>query len=591
MIEENPLLLLRETMQQHNVSAVVIPGTDPHGSEYIADYWQEMNYISGFTGEAGTVVVTTNEAALWTDSRYFLQAPEQIEPRGIQLMRDGEATTPSIAEWLSSVLDKESIVSINPQLFSINAYMALNDILSSNGIILSTEGDFVDEIWAERPLLPTNPIFQMPRTVDGRTPGDKLKMVRTEMTKAGLEAWLATSLDDIAWICNLRGSDIAYNPVFMAYMLIESNSATLFVDGSKISDITAASIGRQGIAIKDYNEITLAIAAVGRKIGMDFSKANYSLYKAAQINGGAKHIPSPVTLMKGIKNNIELAGMRKAMVRDGVAMVKFLRWLELQMQASEITELDVVKRLHEFRAEQDCFVGESFATIAAYGPHAAIVHYEPTPESNIALQPKGYLLLDSGGQYLDGTTDITRTIPLGAVTGEQRMNYTMVFKGMVALANAKFPHGTRGAQLDVLARQYLWQHNKNYGHGTGHGVGHFLNVHEGPHSIRMQENPVVLEPGMVMSDEPGYYQANSHGIRIENIIAVASGREVNSNKFLHFDTLTLCPIDLKTLIRQYITPEEVEWINSYHQMVYKRLAPMLDKEHQKWLMRKCAKYI
>ncbi len=350
MIEENPLLQLREAMQQHNVSAVVIPGTDPHGSEYIAEYWQEMNYISGFTGEAGTVVVTANEAALWTDSRYYLQAPPQIEPRGIQLMREGEAKTPSVAEWLSSVLEKESVVSINPQLFSINAYMALNDILTSNGIVLSTEGDFVDEIWAERPLLPNGNIFQMPRTIDGRTPGDKLKMVRKEMEKAGLEAWLATSLDDIAWLCNLRGSDIAYNPVFMSYMLVETNSATLFVDGSKISDITAASIGRQGIALKEYNEISLSIAAVGRKIGMDFSKANYALYKAAQINGGAKHIPSPVTLMKGIKNNIELNGMRKAMIRDGVAMVKFLRWLELQMQASEITELDVVKRLHEFRA-------------------------------------------------------------------------------------------------------------------------------------------------------------------------------------------------------------------------------------------------
>ncbi|MCQ2350179.1 MAG: aminopeptidase P family protein [Paludibacteraceae bacterium] len=578
-------------MQQNNVSAVIIPGTDPHGSEYIADYWQEMNYISGFTGEAGTVVITSEHAALWTDSRYFLQAPPQIEPRGIELMREGVASTPTIAEWLSAVLDEGSIVSINPELFSVNSYMVLNDTLTTNGLILKTNGDYVGDVWTDRPALPNNMVFQMPRTIDGRTPGDKLKMVREEMEKAGIEAWLATSLDDIAWLCNLRGSDIAYNPVFMSYAIIEKEKATLFVDGSKVSDITAASIGRQGIAIKEYNDIRSSIAALDTRLGMDFSKANYSLYQAAQANCGAKHTPSPVTLMKAIKNNIELSGMRKAMIRDGVAMVKFLFWLEQQMQSSEITELDVVKRLHEFRAEQDCFVGESFATIAAYGPHAAIVHYEPTAETNIPLQPRGYLLLDSGGQYLDGTTDITRTIPLGPVSGESRMSYTMVFKGMVALANAKFPHGTRGAQLDVLARQYLWQHNKNYGHGTGHGVGHFLNVHEGPQSIRMQENPVILEPGMIMSDEPGYYQENSYGIRIENLISVASGREKNSTKFLHFDTLTLCPIDLKTLIRQYITPDEVEWINSYHQMVYKRLAPMLDKEHQKWLMRKCAKYV
>ena len=582
-VKDNLITALRQLMKHYGIAAVVVPNTDPHGSEYIAEHWQAMKYISGFTGEAGTVVVTAQEAALWTDSRYFLQAPMEIAANNLQLMKEGLPETPEITQWLSSRLNAGQRVAMDAALCSVQQLQELSEKLQKSNLKLDTTLDLVGEIWKNRPPMPFGHVREMPVRYAGLATNEKIDAVRQKMRQNDIDAWIVTALDDIAWLFNIRGNDIAYNPVVLAYAIIQTDKATLFIDTAKLPPLLHAHLQNQNVDLQPYENIIAAAQQLQGHVGIDFKKANAALYQHIQAH--VTDFPSPVSLMKGVKNAVEMRGIRASMVRDGVAMVNMLYWLEKNCK-KHITELDVVAYLHECRAQQAHFVSESFATIAAYGPHAAIVHYEPTAATNAVIEPHGLLLIDSGGQYLDGTTDITRTVSVGPTTPQERRYFTYVFKGMVALAMAEFPEGTRGTQLDILARQYLWKHGLQFGHGTGHGVGHFLNVHEGPHSIRMQENPTKLLPGMIVSDEPGVYYTNAFGIRHENIIAVKDSRTTPFGHFLQFETLTLCPFESNLLVHALLTPEETKWLNQYHRTVYRKLSIHLPEKIREWLLRK-----
>lgn len=576
---------LRNLMAYQEIVAVIVPGTDPHASEYIAEHWQERQFISGFTGSAGTAVITTDKGGLWTDSRYFLQAEVQLVDTGIELFKEGVMTTPSIVDWLGSVLKHGDQVAVNPAMFSINGLKRLKEELSAYGLVLNTNYDFIAQIWKNRPALPTQPVFELSTNYSGRSSSDKLSAVRQHMKEKKVDVLLLTLLDDIAWLFNIRGSDVNYNPLAISYAIVELESAILFIDPTKLTAEVQKHLANSGVTTQPYDKISAYIKSLpsGNRIGMDPNKVNFALYKAVPCACQIVEMVSPVVGMKSIKNEVELSGLRRAIVKDGVALVKFFRWLEVNIPTGNVSELTAIEQLKRFREEQELFVTESFGTIAGYAAHGAIVHYDATEESNVTLKPENFFLLDSGGQYLDGTTDITRTVALGTMSAQQKRDFTLVLKGHIALGTAKFPYGTRGSQLDVLARQFLWQNSLQYGHGTGHGVGHFLCVHEGPQSIRMDENPTVLQPGMVLSNEPGLYRANEYGIRCENLVVV---REVETNdfgKFLNFETLTLFPFDLNALDISLLTLAEKEWINSYHKMVYERLAPELDDVEKEWL--------
>ena len=584
MIQER-LKDLRNLMAHQEIAAVIVPGTDPHASEYIAEHWQERQFISGFTGSAGTAVVTSDKAGLWTDSRYFLQADEQLAGTGITLFKEGVMTTPSIVAWLGSVLKHGDQVAVNPAMFSINGLKRLKDDLVVYGLILNTNYDFIAQLWKNRPALPMQPIFELATNYSGRTSADKLSAVRTQMLQAKVDVLLLSALDDIAWLFNIRGNDVECNPVVISYAIVEADSAILFIDPIKLTADVKDNLLRSAVDTQPYDKISSYIKSLssGKRIGMDPNKVNYALYKAVPCACQVVEMVSPVVHMKCIKNEVELSGLRRALVKDGVALVKFFRWLEATVPTGEVSELSAIEQLKHCREAQPLFVTESFGTIAGYAEHGAIVHYDSTEESNVTLKAENFFLLDSGGQYLDGTTDITRTVALGALSAQQKSDFTLVLKGHIALATAKFPYGTRGNQLDILARQFLWQNGLQYGHGTGHGVGHFLCVHEGPQSIRMDENPTILQPGMVLSNEPGLYRTNEYGIRCENLVTV---REVETNdfgKFLNFETLTLFPFDRNAIDSSMLTSEEKEWLNSYHQMVYERLSPALDEVEKEWL--------
>ena len=576
---------LRMTFRPNNIKAFIIPSTDPHLSEYVAPYWMSREWISGFTGSAGTVVILMDKAGLWTDSRYFLQAEKELEGSGITLYKEMLPETPSITKFLCQNLKPGESVSIDGKMFSVQQVEQMKEDLAPYQLQVNLFGDPLKNIWKDRPSMPDAPAFIYDVKYAGKSCGEKVAAIRAELKKKGIYALFLSSLDEIAWTLNLRGSDVHCNPVIVSYLLVTQDEVVYFISPEKITQEVNEYLQEQQVSLRKYDEAESFLNSfTGENILIDPKKTNYAIYSA--INPACKVVrgESPVTLLKAIRNEQEIAGIHHAMQRDGVALVKFLKWLEASVLSGKETELSVARKLHKFRAAQPLYMGESFDTIAGYKEHGAIVHYSATEESDVTLQSKGFLLLDSGAQYLDGTTDITRTIALGELTEEEKTDYTLILKGHIALAMAKFPAGTRGAQLDVLARMPIWSHGMNFLHGTGHGVGHFLSVHEGPQSIRMNENPIVLQPGMVTSNEPGVYKAGSHGIRTENLTLVCKDKEGMFGEYFKFETITLCPICKKGIIKEMLTAEEVKWFNDYHQTVYKKLSPSLNEEEKKWLL-------
>ncbi len=534
---------LRMTFHPNSIKAFIIPSTDPHLSEYVAPHWMSREWISGFTGSAGTAVILMDKAGLWTDSRYFLQAEKELEGSGITLYKEMLPETPSITEFLCQHLKPGESVSIDGKMFSVQQVEQMKEELAAHQLQVDIFGDPLSSIWKDRPAMPDSPAFIYDIKYAGKSCEEKISAIRTELKKKGVYALFISALDEIAWTLNLRGNDVHCNPVIVSYLLITQDEVTYFISPEKVTAEVETYLKERQIGIQKYDEVeTFLNSFPGKNILIDPRKTNYAIYSAINPKCSIIRGESPVTLLKAIRNKQEIAGIHAAMQRDGVALVRFLKWLEESVSTGKETELSIDKKLHEFRAAQPLYMGESFDTIAGYKKHGAIVHYSATPESDVTLQPKGFLLLDSGAQYLDGTTDITRTIALGELTEEEKTDYTLILKGHIALAMAKFPAGTRGAQLDVLARIPIWNHRMNFLHGTGHGVGHFLSVHEGPQSIRMNENPVILQPGMVTSNEPGVYKAGSHGIRTENLTLVCKDGEGMFGEYLKFETITLCPI-------------------------------------------------
>lgn len=578
---------LRQAMKQADLSAYIIPGTDPHASEYIADYWKEREWISGFDGSAGTVALTLEKAGLWTDSRYFLQGAEQLKDTEIELMKQGEPETLEIVPWLTSKLKKGDKVGVNAEMFSVNAYADMKTQLALSGIELVSI-DLLKDIWSVRPELPKNPFFVFDVKYAGKSVSEKLVELREEMQKLHADVFVMSALDDIAWLFNIRGNDVDYNPVVIAYALVDEKTATLFIAPEKITEATQKYLDENKIHVKNYSSIHSELGKISKSksVLVDGSKFNQSLYESIPAECTKRTAMSPVFKLKAVKNKVEMNGVRKAMMKDGIALTRFFMWLEKNVGKEKLTEISISDKLRSFREAQPGFKGESFGTIAGYGAHGAIVHYKATPASDVEIKKEGILLLDSGGQYLDGTTDITRTVALGKVSKQAKRDYTLVLKGHIQLGTAKFPVNTRGSQLDVLARKSLWDKGLSYGHGTGHGIGHFLNVHEGPQNIRMDENPITLVPGMIISNEPGLYRTGEYGIRIENLVHVIPAEKTEFGQFYQFETLTLCYIDTKLVDRDILSKKERKWLNNYHKWVYKTLSPYLSEKERKWLGKK-----
>lgn len=578
---------LRQFMKAHKLAAFIIPTTDPHLSEYTASHWESRKWISGFTGSAGTIVITDKNAGLWTDSRYFLQAAEQIAGNDIQLFKEGLPGTPSITEWLCKTLKPNDCVGVDGQIFSVTEIERIKKELEICRISLNTEFDPMDELWKDRPDMPQAPAFIHLIQYAGKSCIEKVSEIRNAMAQNDADGLLVSALDEIAWTLNLRGSDVKCNPVVVSYLIITRQDIIYFIAPEKITQEVKEYLHSQGVTIKGYTELCDYLNSCQlKKLQLNPVSTNYAAYSSINPDCQILCEKSPIALLKAIKNEQEIQGIHAAMVRDGLALVRFLRWLEQAVPAGNETEISIDNKLHELRAEQEFYMGESFDTIAGYKEHAAIVHYSATPESDAALHPEGFLLLDSGAQYLDATTDITRTIALGSLTEEEKKDYTAVLKGHIQLAMCKFPHGTRGAQVDILARLALWKSGMNFLHGTGHGVGVFLSVHEGPQSIRMNENPVILLPGMLTSNEPGIYKGGRHGIRIENLVLVCEDQETEFGTFYKFETVTMCPIDTTGIIKTMMTQEEIDWLNEYHQTVYKNLEAYLIPEEKEWLKEK-----
>ncbi len=576
---------LRAFMKERGLSAFIIPSTDPHSGEYVPAHWEARKWISGFTGSAGTAVITLNKGGLWTDSRYFLQAEAQLKDTGIVLFKDRLEETPSIAEWLGSELKPQDKVGIDGWVNAYSEAESLRNALATYGIELTVSEDPFQWIWKDRPALPLNTPFILPLAYAGVSASEKLDIIRNQLSKSQADGILISALDEIAWTLNLRGDDIHCNPVFISYLLITQENATLYIIKEKLTPELTAYLDDNKIGTCDYTQIENDLRHFpGKRIQLS-SETNLTLYLAATQSGASivMNHPSPVCLLKAIKNGTEIEGFRQAMKRDGVAMVRFLMWLEQAVPNGQETEISIDQKLYELRAQQALFHGISFDTIAGYQEHGAIVHYEAIPQTAYTLKPEGLLLLDSGAQYTDGTTDITRTIALGPVSEAQRIDYTLVLKGFIALSQAEFPQGTCGTQLDVLARQYMWKAGINYGHGTGHGVGHFLNVHEGPHQVRMNHMPALLQPGMTLTNEPGIYKAGRYGVRTENTMLIIESQTTEFGKFYKFEPLTLCPIDKTPICTEMLTPGEKQWLNEYHAYVYAQLSPLLNEEEKAWL--------
>ena len=575
---------LRAFMRDGNLDAFIIVSSDPHSSEYVADCWKSREWISGFDGSAGTAVVTADKALLWTDSRYWLAADKSLAGTGFELMKDGAADTPSITAWLCANLSEGARVGVDGTVCSIAETKAWNNELSVAGILLEATTDPFATIWDNRPELPMGEVFQLPLEYCGESTHDKLARLREVLASQGADGVMLTMLDEVAWMTNMRGSDVDYNPVFVAYMLVTANEAKLFIESAKVNDAVNEYLAGEGITLAEYGDVWHALREFdGASLLMQPNRCNRAVLENLNTACYPVFADSPVAMMKAVKNDVEIAGFKKAMLSEGIAMVKFLRFLKPAVEQGGVTEIDVDTMLTWMRSKDADFRGLSFATIAAYGANAAIVHYEPTPADNAVLQPRGFLLLDCGGQYVGGTTDITRTIPLGELTDEEREDYTRVLRGHISLAMAKFPKGTCGTQLDVLARQWLWSAGENYLHGTGHGVGHFLNVHEGPHQIRMNNMPAHLQPGMTVTNEPGLYKAGRHGIRIENTMLVKHYCESEFGTFYELEPLTLCPIDTTPVIPEILGADAIAYLNAYNAMVCKTLSPYLNDEERTYL--------
>mgnify|MGYP001149963437 FL=1 len=580
---------MRQFMTEKNLDAFIIPSTDAHLSEYPPKYWESRKWISGFTGSAGTAVVTKEKAGVWTDSRYFIQAAEELKDTGFDLFKMGQPETPDMTDWIIEQVGSGGTVGIDGLVYASSDAKSLKSKLDSKNINLNTEFDPFSVIRTDRPEIPQNHIFTLPVEVAGESVKSKIERINGELKKLEADGIIIVTLDAVAWTFNMRGNDVEYNPVAVAYAYVSENETVLFVDPDKISEEIAEEYKEQGIIISDYNNVFEYVANLpaDSKVCVTGNKINWKLLQTIPESCKIVDVPSPVDLMKSIKNETELEGFRNAMIKDGVALVKFYMWLEKAIPTGEVTEVMIEEKLLEYRSLQENFVGESFGTIAGYAGNGAIVHYHATPENCLTIKPEGLLLIDSGGQYKDGTTDITRTVAAGKLTKQMKADYTNVLKGHIALATAIFPEGTRGSQLDVLARKALWNNCLTYWHGTGHGIGHFLNVHEGPQNIRLEENPTLLKPGMVTSNEPGVYRANQYGIRIENLIVTQEYRKTEEfGTFYNFETITLCPIDTRPISKKLLTKCEKKWLNKYHKMVYKKLKNHLSVEEKTWLKNK-----
>lgn len=577
---------LREVMKREHLAAFIFPSTDAHQSEYVADHWMGRAWISGFDGSAGTAVVTMHSAALWTDSRYFLAAEEQLKGTEFQLMKLKIPGTLSIAEWLGKELQDVDSPEVGLDGW-VNSYSSTSgliaDLRKAGGITVRTNFDPLEEIWKDRPSIPLKPVEIQPMEFAGEDVSSKIKRIRLALRAQHADGMLVSALDDIAWTLNLRGTDVHCVPVFVSYLLIASDKVSLFVDGAKVSSEIRAYLESNGVSIYKYNKVEEGLKAYSEyNILLDGNETSYYLWKAVRCQEIVQ-ASSPIPAMKAVKNEAEIAGYRSAMLKDGVAMVKFLKWLLPAVEAGGETEISIDKKLTALRAEQKLFRDISFDTIAGYQAHGAIVHYEATPETDIPLKPEGLLLLDSGAQYQDGTTDITRTIALGPITEEMKHIYTLVLKAHIQLELAKFPDGASGTQLDALGRECMWREGFNFLHGTGHGVGSYLSVHEGPHQIRMEYMPTPLRAGMTLTDEPGLYLAGKFGVRIENTVLLSDYMKTEFGKFLQIEPLTLCPIDTAPIDLTMLMPEELAWLNEYHAKVYAELAPYLDEDEKKWL--------
>lgn len=580
------LARLRELMKREHLSAFIFPSTDAHQSEYVADHWRGREWISGFNGSAGTAVVTMKSAALWTDSRYFLAAEEQLEDTECQLMRLKMEGTPTIAEWLGKELQDVQSPEVGLDGM-VNSYNYVKDLSYSlrklGGITLRTNLDPLEQIWENRPSLPANPVEIQPLEYAGETLASKVVRIRKSLRELHADGMLVSALDDIAWTLNLRGTDVHCNPVFVSYLLIESDKVSLFVDDNKLSPEVKQYLQDNQVSLYNYNKVEKCLESYSEyNILLDGDETSYYLWKTVKCQEIVA-AASPIPAMKAVKNKAEIEGYRSAMLKDGVAMVKFLKWLKPAVEAGGQTEISIDEKLTSLRAEQKLFRDISFDTIAGYAQHGAIVHYEATPETDVVLKPEGLILIDSGAQYQDGTTDITRTIALGAVSEEMKHIYTLVLKAHIQLELVKFPDGASGTQLDALGRECMWRGGYNFLHGTGHGVGSYLCVHEGPHQIRMEWMPTPLRAGMTLTDEPGLYLAGKFGVRIENTVLISDYMSTEFGKFLQIEPLTLCPIDTTPIDVDMLLPEEIDWLNAYHHSVYEKLSPFLDEEEKIWL--------
>ena len=607
MIKER-LAALRALMKEHGIWACIVPGTDPHASEYMAEHWTEMSWITGFLGETGTAVITMEKALLWTDSRYYLQAEAELQGTTVELMRESDIDCPSIPEWLCKQFTVDSLqltqVAVNPEMYSVNGYRELKATLEEGGLGLVSI-DLISPLWTEgRPAIPTSLLYEYEEQYTGESVASKLARVRQALSEKHCDALVVSALDEIGWLLNIRGKDVDYTPCLISYVVVEMDKCTIFVAPNKLDDAARAYLKRVGVDIADYDQVFGYLQHIDAEgIMYDGGKVNEALYEAINpaVSRKVNVSPSPVLKMQSVKNETELNGERIAMRKDAVALTRFLYWLENEFRGEEAkgerrehTEITLAKKLGEFRAMGENYTDDSFCTIAGWEGNGAIVHYHATSEECAKIEGDGVLLLDSGGQYLDGTTDITRTIWVGNpanIPAAVKRDYTLVLKGHIALARARFPKGTRGNQLDVLARQFLWAEGMTYGHGTGHGVGHFMGCHEGPQNIRTDNNPNPLQVGNICSDEPGIYRTNEYGIRIENLIAVREcnnlGAHTTGEQFLEFETLTLCPYDTHMIDMSRMTEQEIAWVNAYHAWVYAEVAPLLSVAEAAWLKEKC----
>lgn len=577
---------LRSWMKENGFTAFVFPSSDPHNSEYVADHWKSREWISGFSGSAGTAVVTLEHAALWTDSRYFIAAEKELDGTDFQLMKLRVEGTPSVSEWLASELStyEKAVVGLDGNVNSFTEVAAMEQELATKGnITVRTDADPMAELWTDRPVIPDSMVILHPLEYSGESTSSKISRVRKHLLDCGADALLVTALDEIAWVLNLRGSDVHCNPVFVSYLLISPENITLYINNVKLPEEAKVYLVSEHIDVQAYDSVVEGLRLyAGKSLLVDMSSTNYSLATAVPFEKVCSGV-SPIAGMKAVKNKVEQDGFRAAMLRDGVAVVKFLAWLKSAVEAGGQTEISLDNRLTALRAEQPKFKGISFDTIVGYEAHGAIVHYEATPETDIPIQPHGLVLIDSGAQYLDGTTDITRTIALGELSEEQRRVYTLVLKGHIQLDRCRFPAGACGSQIDALARAPMWREGYNYMHGTGHGVGSYLNVHEGPHQIRMEWRPAPLQAGMTVTNEPGIYLEGKFGVRIENTLLIVPAESTAFGDFLKFETLTLAPIDTAPIVLEMLSTEEREWLNNYHRRVYESLSPYLEGNEKEWL--------